>query len=170
MDPGSGRFTQQDSFRGFGSDPIMLHKYLYADASSSNFTDLSGNITMAQVMTAMTVFSLITNTAQLQYNVRHYLTAQKREQKMHCLSGAAMNALGLPLAFGGEGFIGPSGGMATVGGGVLASSDVSIRAGQVMSSGVIPVTQATMMSVSGSRGGGPIIDVKKITSTKISTS
>lgn len=50
--------------------------------------------------------------------------------------------------------------MATAGGGVLASPVASVQAGQVVLSGVIPVTQATMMSVSASGGGGPSIDVK----------
>jgi RHS repeat-associated protein len=162
MSPASGRFTQQDSFTGFGSDPITLHKYAYANSSPSNYTDPSGNITLGQVMTVVTVVSVGMNAAQLQYNVRHYLTAQNAEQKMHYLSGAAMNTLGLFLAFSGGGFIGPSGGMATAGGGVLASSNVSIQAGQVVLSGVIPVTQATMMSVSnsGENGSGSGVDLK----------
>lgn len=162
MNPGNGRFTQQDAFAGLSNDPATLHKYLYASVSPTNFTDPSGNVTMGQVMTALTIVSVISNTVQLQYNIRHYLIAQNAEQKMHYLGGAALNTLGLFLAFSGGGFIGPSGGLATAGGGVLASSSASVQTGQVILSGVIPLTQATMMSVSESGGGGPNVDVKDV--------
>ena len=45
----AGRFTQQDTYLGNNSDPITLHKYLYANADAINGIDPSGNMTMLQV-------------------------------------------------------------------------------------------------------------------------
>ena len=55
MNPANGRFTQQDSFAGFDSDPVSLHKYLYANNGPVTFTDPSGNQTMAGTMTGVNV-------------------------------------------------------------------------------------------------------------------
>lgn len=44
MNPASGRFTQQDSFAGFDSDPLSLHKYNYANSAPTIYVDPSGNI------------------------------------------------------------------------------------------------------------------------------
>jgi len=43
MDPGAGRFTQQDTFAGYGMDPPSLHKYSYANSSPILYSDPSGN-------------------------------------------------------------------------------------------------------------------------------
>ncbi|WP_298850495.1 Ig-like domain-containing protein [uncultured Aquimonas sp.] len=48
MDPRVGRFTQQDAFAGFGSDPMSLNKYLYAHSSAPNFSDPSGYVSLAE--------------------------------------------------------------------------------------------------------------------------
>jgi len=50
MDPSNGRFTQMDVFSGFNSDPISLHKYLYANASPVVHVDPSGYMTMTMQM------------------------------------------------------------------------------------------------------------------------
>jgi RHS repeat-associated protein len=42
-DQGVGRFTQQDTWMGNNSDPVTLHKYLYANADPVNFVDPTGN-------------------------------------------------------------------------------------------------------------------------------
>ena len=42
-DQGVGRFTQQDTWMGRDSDPITLHKYLYANGDGVNHTDPSGH-------------------------------------------------------------------------------------------------------------------------------
>ena len=42
-DQGVGRFTQQDSWMGKDSDPITLHKYLYANGDGVNHVDPSGH-------------------------------------------------------------------------------------------------------------------------------
>jgi len=49
MDPASGRFTQQDVFTGFDSDPPSLHKYAYVHANPVISTDPSGRVTLTQL-------------------------------------------------------------------------------------------------------------------------
>ncbi|MDZ7923568.1 MAG: RHS repeat-associated core domain-containing protein [Marinagarivorans sp.] len=50
-----GRFTQQDTYAGSGSDPITLHKYLYANADGVNNIDPSGNMTLAGAMQGISI-------------------------------------------------------------------------------------------------------------------
>src|SRR5439155_7946852 len=50
LNPGIGRFQSADSFQGNQSDPISLHRYLYADADPVNGIDPSGNMTVTEVM------------------------------------------------------------------------------------------------------------------------
>ena len=42
MDTSTGRFISQDSYAGSISDPISLHKYLYANANPVMYSDPSG--------------------------------------------------------------------------------------------------------------------------------
>ncbi|RYE16392.1 MAG: hypothetical protein EOP51_25880, partial [Sphingobacteriales bacterium] len=45
--PGVGRFTQMDTYMGQSGNPITLHKYLYANASPTMYTDPSGHFGFA---------------------------------------------------------------------------------------------------------------------------
>ena len=42
MNPGTGTFISMDSYAGNISDPVSLHKYLYANANPIMYTDPSG--------------------------------------------------------------------------------------------------------------------------------
>ncbi len=42
MDPSTGTFTSMDSYGGSISDPVSLHKYLYANANPVTYSDPSG--------------------------------------------------------------------------------------------------------------------------------
>ena len=48
-EPTRGRFWTQDSYEGSPSDPISLHKYLYANASPVMYTDPSGNMSLGEM-------------------------------------------------------------------------------------------------------------------------
>ncbi len=59
MNPDSGRFWNMDSFEGFNTDPITLHKYLYANANPLTFVDPSGNFSISTLTTAINVSSFV---------------------------------------------------------------------------------------------------------------
>jgi RHS repeat-associated protein len=48
MDPSNGRFTQMDAFSGYDTDPVSLHKYLYANGSPVNYRDPSGYMSLPE--------------------------------------------------------------------------------------------------------------------------
>lgn len=43
MDTNTGRFISQDTYAGSTSDPVSLHKYLYANSNPVMYSDTSGN-------------------------------------------------------------------------------------------------------------------------------
>jgi hypothetical protein len=59
MDPRVGRFTQQDEFAGFRSDPMSLHKYLYAHVNPVMYSDPSGYMTLAEIQTSTNIQALL---------------------------------------------------------------------------------------------------------------
>jgi RHS repeat-associated protein len=64
-DQNIGRFTQQDTWMGNNSDPITLHKYLYANADPVNNIDPSGNVTIGSLMTAVSNVARLAKTASV---------------------------------------------------------------------------------------------------------
>ncbi len=59
MNPALGRFLTMDSWGGIITDPITLHKYLYADCDPVNKIDPSGHFSILGVMTAITITATI---------------------------------------------------------------------------------------------------------------
>jgi hypothetical protein len=55
MNPGNGRFTQQDSFAGNEQDPPSLHKYMYAEQNPVSNTDPSGLVSLGDVASAQNI-------------------------------------------------------------------------------------------------------------------
>jgi RHS repeat-associated protein len=53
--PDLGRFWTMDTFEGHQSDPLSLHKYLYAHGDPVNNTDPSGHETLPSLMTGFTI-------------------------------------------------------------------------------------------------------------------
>ena len=49
MNPDSGRFWNMDTYEGSASDPVTLHKYLYASSNPVMFVDPSGQITLYEL-------------------------------------------------------------------------------------------------------------------------
>jgi RHS repeat-associated protein len=72
MDPANGRFTQQDAFAGFGSDPMSLHKYLYAHSNAPNFSDPSGYVSLAEQSAAMNVQGILQVIGRVDSTLRLY--------------------------------------------------------------------------------------------------
>ncbi|WP_253938791.1 polymorphic toxin-type HINT domain-containing protein, partial [Hahella sp. HN01] len=54
-DQNQGRFTQMDTWMGINSDPVTLHKYLYANADPGNMVDPSGNFSLGELGAAMDI-------------------------------------------------------------------------------------------------------------------
>ncbi len=59
----SGRFWSMDGFEGGPSDPISLHKYLYANADPVMFSDPSGNFSLAELKATVTNIGLMARLA-----------------------------------------------------------------------------------------------------------
>ena len=58
-DQNTGRFTQMDSWEGNNSDPVTLHKYLYANANPGSMIDPSGNFSIGSMMSAVNISSTL---------------------------------------------------------------------------------------------------------------
>ena len=62
MNTDSGRFWSMDTFQGWNSTPVSLHKYLYTHADPVNGSDPSGEMTMTQQLTTGFIISLLSST------------------------------------------------------------------------------------------------------------
>ncbi len=60
LNPDSGRFWSQDTYEGSGSDPMSLHKYLYAHGSPSRYRDPSGHFSITEIAVTLVVASTVT--------------------------------------------------------------------------------------------------------------
>jgi RHS repeat-associated protein len=69
MDPSNGRFTQMDVFSGYDTDPVSLHKYLYANGSPVGYSDPSGYMTLKEAGTTLNVISNIYTAGAITFNV-----------------------------------------------------------------------------------------------------
>ena len=59
MDTTTGRFISQDSYSGSISDPISLHKYLYANTNPVMYSDPSGYIGLLDTVCASTIGNVL---------------------------------------------------------------------------------------------------------------
>ena len=59
MDTSTGRFISQDSYAGSVSDPVSLHKYLYANANPVMNSDPSGYMTKAEFIAAEVILGIV---------------------------------------------------------------------------------------------------------------
>ncbi len=63
FNPDSGRFWTMDPFEGVTTDPVSLHKYLYANAAPHMYVDPSGLFSLVEVAYSMLVWSSSNNIA-----------------------------------------------------------------------------------------------------------
>ena len=68
-DQGIGRFTQQDTWMGRNSDPVTLHKYLYANADPVRYTDPTGNFSLGSLMSGLNTAATLVTVAQGSYSL-----------------------------------------------------------------------------------------------------
>jgi len=59
-DQGVGRFTQMDTWMGVSSDPVTLHKYLYANVDPANMVDPTGNFSIGSFGAAGNIQGILT--------------------------------------------------------------------------------------------------------------
>ncbi len=59
MDPATGSFTTMDTYGGSLSDPMSLHKYLFANSNPVMYCDPSGHYTLSQQETAIAIQAII---------------------------------------------------------------------------------------------------------------
>ena len=74
-DQGVGRFTQQDTYMGNNSDPVSLHKYMYANADPVRYTDPTGNMSFASIGATTSIMGVLASTSIVGYSIGQSLTA-----------------------------------------------------------------------------------------------
>jgi len=84
-DPATGRFLSHDPVMGSESDPISLHRYLYAGADAVNAADPSGRETLAEVQTTIssqliTAANYTTKVINIYEKVDSFFSAIQRAQ------------------------------------------------------------------------------------------
>nr|WP_253938800.1 RHS repeat-associated core domain-containing protein [Hahella sp. HN01] len=76
-DQNQGRFTQMDTWMGVNSDPITLHKYLYANADSGNLVDPSGNFSIGSMMSAVNTAATLASRVKTAYTIFNLATGKE---------------------------------------------------------------------------------------------
>ncbi|HEV8486394.1 MAG TPA: RHS repeat-associated core domain-containing protein, partial [Blastocatellia bacterium] len=93
----TGRFWTMDEFGGSSSDPVSLHKYLYANADPANGTDPSGQFTIAEFAVATAVRATIGALAGILVNgINNYALGKRFFDG--AAGAAAFGAAALPLS------------------------------------------------------------------------
>jgi RHS repeat-associated protein len=81
MNPANGVFVSQDPYNGVLSDPVSLHKYLYANANPVMFTDHTGMFSLSEVLTSMAIQGvwggLISGSVNVGLDILHQLNDAK---------------------------------------------------------------------------------------------
>ena len=79
MNPATGTFTTMDTYQGSNSDPITLHKYLYANANPVMNVDPSGYVTLQDMTEAANGMVALDEGPTLNYSyIYHHLVNKIR--------------------------------------------------------------------------------------------
>ena len=110
MDTSMGRFISQDSYAGSISDPVSLHKYLYANANPVTYSDPSGYKSVAEMavvgaaigaLTGIIVPNVLSMLKNLDMNGTAESTLSPVETIKYALQGMIIGALmGVMIAVG----------------------------------------------------------------------
>jgi hypothetical protein len=79
---------------GNNSDPITLHKYLYANADPGNMVDPSGNFSMGSMMSAINVMGTLSTIATTTYDVFQIATGEEELTAKKIGSAILFNMIG----------------------------------------------------------------------------
>ncbi len=93
-DPSIGRFTSQDTWMGSNSDPITLHKYLYANVDPVNNIDPTGKFSLGSLMSAINIASNLVTIAQAGYSVFQIASGEEELSAKKVGSAILLNMLG----------------------------------------------------------------------------
>jgi RHS repeat-associated protein len=58
-DPSTGRFLSTDAFEGVLESPVSRHRYLYGNANPITYADPSGNFSMAEAVSSITINDIL---------------------------------------------------------------------------------------------------------------
>ncbi len=98
-DPSRPGFTQMDSWMGINSDPITLHKYLYANADPVNFIDPSGNISISGVMNGIGVAASLATAATTGHDIGTSLYGHFSGEEPIEINKASVKQIGFAAMF-----------------------------------------------------------------------
>ena len=70
MDPASGTFTSMDTYAGSLSDPMSLHKYLFANSNPVMYSDPSGHESLAECNTTVAIITIL---AEVSTGILYYM-------------------------------------------------------------------------------------------------
>jgi RHS repeat-associated protein len=107
MDPATGTFTTMDTYGGSLSDPMSLHKYLFANSNPVMYCDPSGHVALTQQEATIAIQSIIGAAMSGIFYIADWLINDP-DSKNHSFSmlllnivkGAALGALGAELGIG----------------------------------------------------------------------
>ncbi|HEX9063248.1 MAG TPA: RHS repeat-associated core domain-containing protein [Clostridia bacterium] len=103
MDTSTGTFITSDPYSGSIGNPMSLNKYLYANGSPVNFTDPTGYDSLGELMTSMSLESVINSIADLSFvGLRSLALNMAKNAITGSVIGGAIG--GIDGALSGEGF------------------------------------------------------------------
>ena len=70
MDPASGTFTTMDTYAGSLSDPMCLHKYLFANSNPVMYSDPSGHESLTECNTTVAIITIL---AEVSTGILYYM-------------------------------------------------------------------------------------------------
>jgi RHS repeat-associated protein len=175
-DQQTGRFSSTDPLAGNLYDPASLNRYVYTENDPVDRTDPSGEQELSEVLTALTIISVLTNLGFAGYHLYKAATAATPQEAAREELFALFDTAAAALALFGGGFVPPGTGAALAGAGGVGSlgAAVIVRADWIIGSLAIPAAETIIMAMSstgggsssggsssgGSSGGGGNVDVK----------